>query len=35
MRIEPIGELIDGEVRTLPRFDRHGTTVAGPIVLTR
>ena len=35
MRVEPIGELIDGEVRSLPRFDRHGMPVADPIVVTR
>jgi hypothetical protein len=35
MHVEPIGELIDGEVRSLPRFDRVGAAVTEPITLTR
>lgn len=35
MSVEPIGELIDGNVRPLARLDRNGTSVIDSIVLTR
>jgi hypothetical protein len=28
-------ELIDGDIRSLPRFDRSGTPIADPIVIDR
>jgi hypothetical protein len=35
MRVRPIGELIDGEIRELPRFSPAGTSVTSDIVITR
>jgi DNA repair exonuclease SbcCD nuclease subunit len=35
MRVEPIGELNDGSIGPLPRFDRDGLPVVGDISLTR
>jgi hypothetical protein len=35
MRVEPIGELNDGSIGPLPRFDRDGSPVTGDILLTR
>jgi predicted phosphodiesterase len=35
MRVEPIGELNDGSLGPLPRFDRNGSPVTGDILLTR
>jgi len=35
MRVEPIGELNDGTIGPLPRFDRNGSPVAADILLTR
>jgi hypothetical protein len=35
MRVQPIGELSDGELRELPRFSPAGTRLDTPIVLTR
>ena len=35
MRVEPVGELVDGQVRQLPRFDRDGSPIDGDIVVGR
>jgi hypothetical protein len=35
MRVQPIGELIDGEVRELPLYSPDGTPVDREIVITR
>ena len=35
LRVEPIGELIDGNIQPLPRFDRHGSPVTDRIVIQR
>ena len=35
MRIEPIGELIDGEPQRLPRFSPAGERLSSEIVITR
>jgi hypothetical protein len=35
MRVQPMGELVDGELRELPRFSPAGTPLDAPIVLAR
>jgi hypothetical protein len=35
MEVRVIGELVDGELRDLPRFAPDGTRLSGPIVVTR
>jgi hypothetical protein len=35
MRVQPIGELVEGEIRELPLFSPAGTLVTGEIVIAR
>jgi hypothetical protein len=35
MSVRAIGELVDGEVRDLPRVTADGSAIAGPIVVRR
>jgi hypothetical protein len=35
MRVQPYGELIDGELAEIPRFAPSGEKLPGPIVVRR